>query len=311
MQHKAHSVPKLLVTGSNGQVGFELRRSLAPLGEVIALDRAACDLAQWDELRRVVREHRPDVIVNAAAYTAVDEAEKDSCAAFAVNGTAAGVLAEEARALGSLLVHYSTDYVFDGTKATGAYVETDAVNPQSVYGKSKLAGERAIATSGVAALVLRTCWVAGAHGRNFAKTMLQLGRERDSLRVISDQFGAPTTAALIADVTAQIVARFLLAADRSAFPGGVYHLAAAGETTWHGYATEVLRYAAASGMVLKVDPGAITAIPATEYPLSAPRPANSRLDSSRLRETFGIHLPDWRQGVHFLLDQILWDPDHA
>lgn len=304
MLRKSRTVSKLLVTGSNGQVGFELRRSLAPLGEVIALDRAACDLTQPDALRRVVREYRPEVIVNPAAYTAVDKAESDADTAFAVNGTAVGVLAEEARALGSLLVHYSTDYVFDGTK-DGFYGETDTTNPQSVYGKSKLAGERAIATSGATALVLRTCWVAGAHGGNFAKTMLKLGRERESLRVIADQLGAPTTAALIADVTAQVIARSWFAADRSAFPGGTYHLAAAGETTWHGYATELLCYAVTRGVELKVDPEAITAIPATEYPLPAPRPANSRLDTSKLCETFGIHLPDWRQGIHLLLDQIL------
>lgn len=304
MLRKSYAAPKFLVTGSNGQVGFELRRSLAPLGEVIALDRASCDLTQPDALRQLVREYRPDVIVNPAAYTAVDKAESDADTAFAVNGTAAGVLAEEARALGSLLVHYSTDYVFDGTKA-GLYVETDAVNPQSVYGKSKLAGERAIAASGAVALVLRTCWVAGAHGGNFAKTILKLGRERENLRVIADQFGAPTTAALIADVTAQIVARYWLFGERSAFPTGIYHLAAAGETTWHGYATEVLTYAARKGVELKADPTSIEPIPATAYPLPAPRPLNSQLDTCKLRDTFGIHLPDWRQGVHFLLDQIL------
>ena len=304
MQHKATHIPTLLVTGSNGQVGFELRRSLAPLGRVIALDRAGCDLSRPDELRRVVREWRPDVIVNPAAYTAVDKAETDAGAAYAINGTAPGVLAEEAKALGSLLVHYSTDYVFDGRK-DGAYVETDSVAPQSVYGKSKVAGEQAIAESGATALVLRTCWVAGAHGGNFAKTMLKLGRERDSLRVIADQFGAPTTAALIADVTAQIVARHWLHVRREAFPAGVYHLAASGETTWHGYATEVLRRAAARGIELKVDPERIEAIPTSAYPLPAPRPANSRLKTSKLRETFGIHLPDWQQGIHFLLDQIL------
>lgn len=304
MQRKARPIPRLLVTGSNGQVGFELRRSLAPLGAVIALDRATCDLTQPDMLREVVREYRPDVIVNPAAYTAVDKAETDAETAFAVNGTAAGVLAEEARAVGSLLVHYSTDYVFDGTK-DGAYVETDPVNPQSVYGKSKLAGEEAIAASGATALVMRTCWVAGAHGGNFAKTMLKLGRERDSLRVIADQFGAPTTAALIADVTAQIVARAWLTGDRAAFPSGMYHLAAAGETTWHGYATAILRYAAALGVELKVDPDRIEAIPATAYPLPAPRPANSRMNTGKLVETFGVYLPDWQQGIHFLLDQIL------
>jgi dTDP-4-dehydrorhamnose reductase len=304
MQPKVTRIPTLLVTGSNGQVGFELRRSLAPLGRVMAVDRAGCDLTRPDELRRVVRELRPDVIVNPAAYTAVDKAETEAELAYAINGVAPGVLADEAKALGSLLVHYSTDYVFDGRK-DGAYVEADAVDPQSVYGKSKLAGEQAIAASGATALVLRTCWVAGAHGGNFAKTMLKLGRERDSLRVIADQFGAPTTAALIADVTAQIVSRHWLRGRREAFPAGVYHLAAAGETTWHGYATEVLRCAAARGIELKVDPARIEAIPATAYPLPAPRPANSRLNTEKLRETFDIHLPDWQQGIHFLLDQIL------
>lgn len=303
MRHKTPSIPTLLVTGSNGQVGFELRRSLAPLGRVVALERASCDLSQPDELRRIVRELRPDVIVNPAAYTAVDKAETDIEAAYAINSVAPGVLAEEAKSLGSLLVHYSTDYVFDGRK-DGSYVETDKVNPQSVYGKSKVAGEQAIAASGVQAIVLRTCWVAGAHGSNFAKTMLKLGRERDSLRVIADQFGAPTTASLIADVTAQIVARHWLSGRPAAFAGGVYHLAAAGETSWHGYATEVLRMAAARGVPLLVNLEHIEAIPATAYPLPAPRPANSRLNTSKLRETFGIHLPDWQQGIRLLLDQI-------
>ncbi|MBB2916074.1 dTDP-4-dehydrorhamnose reductase [Cupriavidus alkaliphilus] len=297
------AIPTFLVTGSNGQVGFELRRSLAPLGKVVALDRSSCDLTRPDDIRRVVREFQPDVIVNPAAYTAVDKAESEPELAYAINGAAVEVLAAEAKALGSLLVHYSTDYVFDGSKAD-AYVETDAVNPQSVYGKSKLAGEQAIAAVGGPNLVFRTCWVAGVHGGNFAKTMLKLGRERDSLRVIADQFGAPTTAALIADVTAQVVARHWLSGDRTSFASGIYHLAAAGETTWHAYASEVLRYAAAKGIELKVDPARIEAIPATAYPLPAPRPANSRLDTSKLRQTFGIHLPDWQQGVHYLLDQI-------
>lgn len=297
------TTPTFLVTGSNGQVGFELRRSLAPLGNVVALDRSGCDLSCPDDIRRVVREYRPHVIVNPAAYTAVDKAETETELAYAINGMAPGVLAEEANALGSLLVHYSTDYVFDGTK-DGAYVETDSVNPKSVYGASKLAGEQAIASVGGAALILRTCWVAGAHGGNFAKTMLRLGRERDSLRVIADQYGAPTTASLIADVTAQVIARHWLYGRREVFASGVYHLAAAGQTSWHAYATEVLRYAAKKGVELKVDPASIEAIPATAYPLPAPRPANSRLDTSKLRQTFGIHLPDWQQGVHLLLDQI-------
>jgi len=304
MRPKASTAPTLLVTGSKGQVGFELRRSLAPLGHVVALDRSRCDLTQPEALRALVRELRPDVIVNPAAYTAVDKAETDAYTAFAVNGVAPGVLAEVARELGSLLVHYSTDYVFDGA-GQGMYAETDAVNPQSVYGKSKLAGEQAVAASGAAALVLRTCWVAGAHGGNFAKTMLRLARERDSLRVIADQFGAPTTAALIADVTAQIVARHWLHGRREAFPAGIYHLAAGGETTWHGYASHVIAGAAARGAVLKASAASIEPIPATAYPLPAPRPANSRLDTTRLRDTFDIHLPAWEEGIDLLLDQIL------
>ncbi|TMS59101.1 dTDP-4-dehydrorhamnose reductase [Imbroritus primus] len=298
------AIPRLLVTGCNGQVGFELKRSLAPLGEVVALDRAACDLTRPDALRQIVRELRPDVIVNPAAYTAVDKAEQEAALAHAVNGVAPGVLAEEARALGSLLVHYSTDYVFDGN-GSGRYQEMDDVNPQSVYGKSKLAGEQAIAASGATALVLRTSWVFGAHGGNFAKTMLRLGSERESLRVVADQHGAPTSAALIADVTAQIIGRFWLHGDRSRFPAGTYHLAASGETTWHAYAQEIFRIARARGAALKVGEGAVEPIAAREYPVPAPRPANSRLDTSRLQQTFGVHLPRWEQGLHHVLEQII------
>lgn len=304
MRRDGSSVPTLLVTGANGQVGFELRRSLAPLGHVVAVDRRRCDLSQPDSIRAIVREVRPDIIVNAAAYTAVDKAESEPEPAHAINGAAPGVLAREAKTIGALLVHYSTDYVYDGAK-DGPYVETDAVNPQSVYGRSKLEGELAIQASGASALILRTCWVAGAHGGNFAKTMLRLASERDTLRVIADQFGAPTTAALIADVTAQIVARHWLHGDRALFPAGVYHLAAAGETSWHGYAVAVLRQAQARGMALRVAPEQVEAIPTAAYPLPAPRPANSRLDTQKLRETFDVFLPDWQDGVAHLLDQIL------
>lgn len=303
MSSKVQTIPTLLVVGANGQVGFELRRSLAPLGRVVALDRAACDVSQPDAIRRAVREASPDVILNAAAYTAVDRAEADIEAAFAVNGVAPGVLAEEAKARGSLLVHYSTDYVFDGLKKT-PYLESDPANPQSVYGKSKLAGEQAIEASGATALVLRTSWVAGLHGQNFAKTILRLASSRDRLRVVADQFGAPSTAALIADATAQIIGQHWIHGNRSSFPAGLYHLCAAGETSWHGYAAEVLRYAEARGATLKVRAADIEPIPASEYPLAAPRPANSRLDTGKLRERFGLHLPDWKQGMAHLLDQL-------
>jgi len=298
------SAPIILITGTNGQVGFELRRSFAPLGRVVALDRSTCDLSEPDALRRAVRQYRPDVVLNPAAYTAVDRAQAESELAYAVNGVAPGILAEEARALGSLFVHYSTDYVFDGEKSS-PYVETDAAGPRSVYGKSKLAGEQAVATVGGPHLVLRTSWVAGQHGSNFAKTMLRLGRERETFNVVADQFGAPTSAALIADVTAQIVGRFWLHGARDHFPTGLYHLAAAGETSWHLYAREVLTYAAQCGAALKASPERVVAIPACDYPLPAPRPTNSRLDTSRLRETFGIHLPGWQDGIYHLLDGIL------
>ena len=295
---------RLLITGCNGQVGFELRRSLAPLGQVIALDRAACDLTQPDMIRRVVRSVRPDVIVNAAGYTAVDQAEQQSALAHAVNGAAPAVLAEEAGTLASLLVHYSTDYVFNGLQP-GWYREADAADPQSVYGQSKLAGEQALAASGAITLVLRTSWVFGLHGGNFVKTMLRLGGEHKSLRVVADQHGAPTSAALIADVTAQIVARFWLAGDRKCFPSGLYHLAAAGEATWHAYAQEIFRVARNLGAPLSVEEAGILAIPASDYPLPARRPQNSRLDTTRLQQTFGVYLPPWEEGLRHVLEQIL------
>lgn len=304
MQRNALPTPSILVTGSNGQVGFELQRSLASLGPVTAFDHAACDLGTPDAVRAVIRRLRPDIIVNAAAYTAVDGAESDVEQAFAVNGVAPGVLAEEARALGSLLVHYSTDYVFDGAGAA-PYRESDAARPLSVYGKSKLAGEQAIADVGAQAIVLRTSWVAGLHGQNFARTVLRLARERDALQVIDDQIGAPTMAALVADVTARIIDRAWLREDRSEFPAGIYHLAARGQTSWHGYATEVVRYAAAHGAALTLKPEAIEPVRSAEFPQVAPRPANSCLDTSKLCETFEIHLPEWRSGVHHLIDQFL------
>lgn len=300
----ATPAPTLLVTGANGQVGFELARSLAPLGRVIALDRGHCDLADIGQLRGVIRHFAPDVIVNAAAYTAVDKAEIDSDLAFAINGTAPGVLAEEASALGALLVHYSTDYVFDGTK-DDAYTETDTPAPISAYGRSKLAGETAVLHGEASALVLRTSWVFGSHGNNFARTMLRLGCDRDRLRVVADQFGAPTPAALVADVTAHIVARHWIFGSPSAFPGGIYHLTASGATSWHAYALEVLRLAAALGVTLKVDPARVEPIGTDDYPLPARRPANSRLATAKLSRTFGIHLPAWQDGLHAVMPELV------
>ncbi|AMR79529.1 dTDP-4-dehydrorhamnose reductase [Cupriavidus nantongensis] len=303
MSH-SRAIPIILLTGSNGQVGFELRRSLAPLGRIAALDRATCDLAYSSRIRDLVRRIRPDVIVNAAAYTAVERAEGEAELAFAVNAVAAGTLAEEARALGAMLVHYSTDYVYDGTKDS-PYVETDRTNPLSVYGKSKAAGDENILATGAAALILRTSWVAGAHGSNFAATVLSRAREQARLRVVADQHGAPTSAALVADVTAHILARYWLFGRRETFPTGIYHLAADGVTTWHGYATEVLLRAACYGVALKARPEDVEAILTAQYPADALRPANSRLDTTKLRCTFGIHLPPWQEGVHHVLEQIL------
>ena len=300
---------KILLTGKNGQVGFELQRALAPLGEIIPVDQVDCNLANESAIRRLVREVRPDVIVNPAAYTAVDKAESEPDLAQAINGTAPGIFGDEAAQIGALVVHYSTDYVFDGHK-DGCYTEADTPNPQSVYGQTKLAGEQALAASGARHLIFRTSWVFGAHGANFAKTMLRLAAERQGLKVVADQFGAPTSAALIADVTAQVIGQYMQACrpastDFPQFPFGLYHLVASGRTNWHEYAQAVVMAAQAVGKPLRMGPDDVQAITSAEYPLPAPRPANSCLDTKRLRETFGLCLPDWRQGLQHVLTQLL------
>lgn len=299
---------KILLTGKNGQVGFELQRALAPLGEIVAVGHADCDLAQPDAIRRMVAEVRPQIIVNPAAYTAVDKAEAELRLAQAINGDAPGMLGEAARKLDALVVHYSTDYVFDG-RQVGPYTEEDAPNPLNVYGRTKLAGERALIASGAKHLIFRTSWVFGAHGGNFAKTILRLAAERESLKIVADQFGAPTSAALIADVTAQILGQYVRACRPASadFSYGLYHLAAAGRTNWHEYAQEVVRLAQAAGRPLKAGPADIHAITTAEYPLPAPRPANSCLDTTKLRDTFGLVLPDWRQGLAHVMIQLLTD----
>ncbi len=286
---------KILLTGAGGQLGRELQRSLAVLGEVHACDRQALDLADADALRRVVQTVQPQAIVNAAAWTAVDKAETEESAAHAVNATAPGMLAEQARQLGIPLVHYSTDYVFDGS-GSQAWRESDTPAPLSAYGRTKLAGEQAIAASGCHHLILRTSWVYGLHGANFLKTMLKIGRERDSLRVIGDQYGVPTWTRHLADLTAVLLARREL-------PQGVYHAAAAGETTWHGYAEALFAEAVTLGLLARAP--AVARITTAEYPLPAPRPANSRLDCSRLRQDTGLQLPDWHTGLrHCLADAV-------
>jgi dTDP-4-dehydrorhamnose reductase len=296
---------KILLLGKDGQVGWELQRALAPLGEVVALGRGGADglsgdLADPRALRETVRATAPDVIVNAAGYTAVDRAESEPALAHAVNAAAPAILAEEAAARSAWLLHYSTDYVFDGSGSV-PWGEGAPTHPLSVYGRSKLEGEQAIRESGCRHLILRTSWVYGARGGNFARTMLKLAQEREQLRVIADQFGAPTGAELLADVSAHLLRAV------SQMPGatGTYHVTAAGRTSWHGYATHVLAFARAAGVPLKVAPEAVEAIPTSGYPTPARRPLNSCLDTTRLRERFGLTLPDWQQGVDRMLTEVL------
>ena len=283
-------------------MGFELQRSLAVLGEVIAVDQTDCDLTDPVSLRRLVAGLEPQIIVNPAAYTAVDRAESERDLAHAVNAVAPGILGEEAHRLGALVIHYSTDYVFDGAKS-GWYSEDDSPHPQSTYGTTKLAGERALLESGADSLIFRTSWVFGAHGGNFAKTMLRLAGERDELKVVADQWGAPTSAALLADVTAQVVARYQREA-RSDFPFGLYHLVAGGECSWHDYARTVVSAALAAGKPLRTTPERILPIATADYPTAAKRPANSRMATAKLRETFGLVLPPWQIGLAHVLQQI-------
>lgn len=294
---------RFLITGCNGQVGFELQRTLAPLDEVIALDRQGMNLADANSIRQAIQTYRPDVIVNPAAYTAVDKAESDRETAHAVNGIAPGIIGEEAAKLGALVIHYSTDYVYDGSKA-GPYLETDATHPLGVYGQTKLAGELSLAESGAQHLIFRTSWVFGAHGSNFLKTILRLASERDELNIVADQFGAPTSAGLIAEVTAQILGSYGSESDRDAFPLGTYHLAAAGTTSWHEYARYVVEQASAAGLNLRATPETIHPIAAAAYPMPAPRPTNSRLDCGLLEKAFQLRLPTWQTGVKQVLDLI-------
>ena len=290
---------KILLFGKDGQIGRELQRTLPPFGEIIAPPRSEIDFADADALRAVVQVHAPDVIVNAAAYTAVDQAESDEASAFRVNAEAVEVLARYARYNGSLLVHYSTDYVFDGTKS-GAYAELDAPHPLNVYGQSKLAGELAVQQGGCHALTFRTSWVFSAHGRNFIHTILRLARERDTIDVVSDQIGAPTSAELVADVTALALA----ALHADALPEGLYHLSASGSTSWYGLACYVVQQARAHGAKLKLDVPGIRAISTANYPTAAKRPRNSRLDCRALSDKLGIALPHWKGHVDRMLAQI-------
>ncbi len=289
--------PTILVTGATGQVGWELARSLASLGTVLTPDRQTLDLARPETIAPFLSKARPQIIVNPAAYTAVDKAESEPVLAHTVNADSVAELATACAASGALLVHYSTDYVFDGSKAS-AYEISDATNPVSSYGRSKLAGEAAIAVSGCRHLILRTSWVYGARGKNFLLTMLKLASERDRLRVVADQFGAPTSSRLIADVTAQLLAR--IPADTTP-PASLLHLAGAGRTSWHGFASAIVAQGAALGLckAVPVDP-----ITTADYPTPAARPANSSLSLSALQQAYGLQLPDWQISLQHCLQDL-------
>jgi dTDP-4-dehydrorhamnose reductase len=299
---KSDYPPRVLLVGATGQVGRELLRALAVVGPVFATARPPgafagtahpriLDVTDLDAVRRTVREVRPAIIVNAAAYTAVDRAESETDLAMLVNGIMPGVLAEEARAIGAALVHYSTDYVFDGS-GTRPWREDDATNPLNVYGRTKLAGEMAIRAAGAAHIILRISWIYAAHGHNFVRTMLKLASERMELRVVADQVGGPTPAAVVAAATAEIL-RLAGGSPDEFFRerGGTFHLPVAGETSWHGFAEEIFRLARAAGLSLRVE--RVLPIATAEYQTSARRPLNSRLDGGRVRERFNIALPDW------------------
>lgn len=294
---------KILLFGKNGQLGWELQRSLAPLGELVSLDVNSEDycgnFANPAGIKQTIHAIAPDIIVNAAAYTAVDKAETEMELARTLNALAPALLAQEAKRSGAWLVHYSTDYVFDGS-GNHAWKEVDSTNPLSVYGKTKLEGDVAIGESGCNHLIFRTSWVYAARGLNFAKTMLRLAQQREQLTVINDQFGAPTGAELLADVTAHCLQQALQRPGVS----GVYHLAASGVTTWFDYACFVIESARKAGLSLNLAPDAIKPIPASAFPLPAPRPSNSRLDTKKLETTFNLKLPSWQSGVSRMLMEI-------
>ena len=294
---------KILLLGKNGQLGWELQRALAPLGDVVACGREQADMENIDALRQLVRDVSPQIIVNAAAYTAVDKAESEVDRARRINAEAVGMLADECKCLNAWLVHYSTDYVFDGTKES-FYTETDAPNPLSVYGRTKLLGEQAVQQSGCKHLIFRTSWVYAARGANFVKTMLRLAKERDELKVVCDQIGAPTSAELIADTTALCLFRLQHDTLLASKANGLYHLVAAGETSWHGYAQHVIAAARQHNMELRSAIDKILPITTAEYPLPARRPANSRLSTLKLSHTFGIILPAWQSHLDRVITEL-------
>ncbi len=289
--------PKILLIGKNGQVGWELRRTLAPVGQVLAVDYPEIDLTDAAAARRLVLENKPSVVINAAAYTAVDKAETETKTAHQINGFAPGVLAEAAKQVGALMVHYSTDYVFDGAKTT-PYLETDSPKPLGVYGQSKLAGDEGVRAAGGNHLIFRLCWVYGLRGQNFLLTMQRLARERESLRVVGDQFGCPTWSRLIAEATTQALRQVLVAPEASVF-NGTYHLAASDSTSWHGFASRIVEWMPESERRCRE----VTAITTADYPTPAKRPAYSVLDCGKLERVFGIQLPGWDECLRLVLDK--------
>jgi len=293
---------KALLFGKNGQLGWELNRSLQPLGEIVALDVEDADFSKPESLRQVVQEISPNFIVNAVAYTAVDKAEEDEELAMNINGVAPGVLAEEASKLSALLIHYSTDYIFDGTKTT-PYKETDKPNPINAYGRTKLAGELAVQSSGCDYLILRTSWVYASRAHNFMLTMLKLAQEREELSIVADQIGAPTSARLIADTTILCVQQAIKERFKDTFVSNLYHLTASGHTSWHGFTKEVVKVANKK-LNLKFKIKNIKAIPTTDYPSPAQRPMNSRLDSKKLCDTFGVEMLAWDKSLVLCLEEV-------
>lgn len=290
--------PRILIIGKNGQVGHELIRTLAPLGTLAAIDYPEIDLTQPESIRAQLSQHQPSIIVNAAAHTAVDRAETEETRATQINGTAPGILAEHAKSSGALLIHYSTDYVYDGAK-TSPYVETDHPNPLGAYGRSKLAGDLAIASSGCDYMIFRLCWVYGSRGANFMLTMMRLAREREQLRVVADQSGCPTWCRMIAEATALALMGNIHSGAARARYNGVYHLAASGSATWHDFAEAIIQSMPAEGKKCSF----VQPITTDEYPLPAKRPPYSVLNCDKLYSTFGVRLPDWRDSLRHVIDK--------
>ncbi|CAG7856254.1 dTDP-4-dehydrorhamnose reductase [biofilm metagenome] len=294
---------KILVTGPTGQVGWELLRTLMPLGDVIAVSRNQADFADLSGIQSLIQLHKPDVIVNPAAYTAVDKAESEVETAHLINALAAGVIAEQAKNCGALLLHYSTDYVFNGTK-DAPYTEDDKTDPINVYGRSKLAGEQAIQSVNCDYVILRTSWVYASRGNNFLKTILRLAAEREELKIVSDQIGAPTWARLIAEVSAQVIKQTMVERRNGHFSSDIYHLTSSGETSWYGFAQEIVNITRQLGLItLKNE--AINPIPTEDYPLPAKRPGNSRLSCARLEQQFGLTLPSWDNALRLCMQELV------